>query len=132
MFCLCNIFSFFSYVCFYFFLHKFLALVYKQRNLPNFLYEFMKYFKCMGFLFLFLVSIYSLPPNIFGVFLLRNITPISLLYSECHNCERKGDLESHIEEECKPLFPPTDLNKIHMETNENGTSMHYESPDGLL
>lgn len=80
----------------------------------------------------FLVSIYSLPPNIFGVFLLRNITPISLLYSEYHNCERKGDLESHIEEECEPIFPATDLNKIHMETNKEGTSMHYESPDGLL
>lgn len=68
----------------------------------------------------------------FGVFLLRNITRISLLYSEYHICEKKGDLESHIEEECKPLFPATDLNKIHMETNEEGTSTLYESPDGSL
>lgn len=73
-----------------------------------------------------------MPANTFGVLLLKNITRISLLYSEYLICERKDDLESHIGVECEPLFPATDLNKIHMETKKEGTSMHYESPNGSL
>lgn len=63
----------------------------------------------------------------FGVFLFRNITRISLLYSEYHICERKGNLESPEKEECIPLFPATDLSTMPLGTNKEGTSMHYES-----
>ncbi|XP_065925466.1 uncharacterized protein [Magallana gigas] len=38
--------------------------------------------------------------------------------TEYHICQRKGDLESHIEEEGISFFPATDLNKIHMKRNK--------------
>lgn len=68
----------------------------------------------------------------FGLILLRNSTRCSLLYSEYHICESKGDLESSEEEEYIPLFPTTDLSTMPMGTNEKGTSMHYERLDGSL
>lgn len=68
----------------------------------------------------------------FGVFLFRNITRISLLYSEYHICERKDNLESPEKEECKPLLPATGLSTMPLGTNKEGTSMHYETQDGSL
>lgn len=65
-----------------------------------------------------------------GVFMLKTI---SLYFnSGYHICIRKSDIESSVEEECIPLYPATDHNKIHMETNKEGTSIHYESSDGSL
>lgn len=70
----------------------------------------------------------ELTPNMFGVSLFRIITRIFLFRSEYHSCERKSDVESP--GEYIPLFPATDLNKMPMVTNKEGTSMHYENPDG--
>lgn len=67
----------------------------------------------------------------FGEFLLRNVTRISLYYLGYHSCKRKSDIES-LGGECIPLLPTTDLNKMLMGTNKKGTSMHYENPDGSL
>lgn len=66
------------------------------------------------------------------VIMLRNLTRFSLLYSEYHVCESKGNLESPEEEECIPLFPATDLSTMPMGTNKEGTNMHYKSQDGSL
>lgn len=63
----------------------------------------------------------------FGIFLLKDITYISIFYAGNHICKRKSDIESPGEEKCIPLIPATDLNKMHMETNKEGTSMHYET-----
>lgn len=63
-----------------------------------------------------------------GVFL--NIFLFS--YSGCHIRERKSDIKSPEKEECNQLLPANDLDKIHMETNKEGTSMHYEIPYGSL
>lgn len=68
--------------------------------------------------------------NMFGVFLLRNITRISLFYSGYHICKSKSNIESPKEEECTRLFPVRDQNKMHMETNKEGTIMRYENPYG--
>lgn len=60
----------------------------------------------------------------FGVSLFRIITRIFYFHSEYHICERKSDVESPGEGECKPLLPTTDLNKMPLGTNKEGTSMH--------
>lgn len=53
-------------------------------------------------------------------------------HSEYHICERKSDVESLGEEECKPFLSTANLNKMPLGTNNEGAGMHYESPDGLL
>lgn len=63
----------------------------------------------------------------FRVFLLKNIERISPFYSGYRICKRKSDIESPGEEECIPLLPTTNLNKTQMETNKEGTRMHYIS-----
>lgn len=65
----------------------------------------------------------------FGIFLLR---PFCLFNdSGYHICKRKIDIESPGEEENKPLILTNDQNKMPMETKKEGTSMHFESHDGL-
>lgn len=52
-----------------------------------------------------------------------------LFFSGYHICERKSDVESPGEEECKLLLPTTDLNKMPLGTNKEGTTkaqmVHY-------
>lgn len=55
-----------------------------------------------------------------------------LFCSGYHICERKSDVESPGEEECKPLLPTTDLNKMPLGTEKEGISICYENPYGSL
>lgn len=68
----------------------------------------------------------------FSVSLIRIITRIFLFCSEYHICERKSDVESPGEEESIPLFSATDLNKMPILTEVEGTRMHSENPDVSL
>lgn len=70
----------------------------------------------------------------FGEYQFRNVTHVSLFYTGYHCCIRKSDLESLEEVQCIPLLPTTDLNKMPMGSNKEGTtcSMDYESPDSSL
>lgn len=74
----------------------------------------------------------SIKKLMFEEFLLRNVTNISHFCTGYHICRRKSDLESLGEVEHIPLLLSTDLNKIPMGTNKEGTSMRYESKDSSL
>lgn len=64
-----------------------------------------------------------------GVFLFKSISLFLIVY---HICIRKSDIESPVEDDCIPLLTTTNQNTIHSKTNKEGTSMHYENPDGSL
>lgn len=66
----------------------------------------------------------------FWVFLLRKITRVFLFYPEYIYKKRNSDFESPREEECIPLLPTTDSNKLLLETNKEGTRMRFKSPHG--